>query len=509
LTWFGNPQLSQTQSKTELRRQAFTTAVLNGPPSTEPGLQELRAAIATGVPAILWDRRPQGDASSHEILRSLASRHSVDLPEQVMRLRRDALNTSDPEHPGRHVALLWDDPDRLVNRPELVFDGPILDETVDPEVGVDDQSIAIMTSQPVETAAVSGILESTQRISFRDDPNGYLLGHLPSSVPGRRHSVVLAASSREDISAPLTSLAKLLRSFPGIRTVILCGIAGGRRGSGVQLGDVVVATNGVVDLPATRTETTLRPLASSSLTLLKADRELQSLELTGRRSWWPTGSSTATHEPPIRPGDGRGEPTIHRGAIGTSSHLIRDANELERVAAEHGILAVDMEAAGLIRSETGRRVRFFVVRGIADFSDTGTKDDSWHHYAASTAAAYVRVLLAHTVPDSAAPSQSRDSNDSTQSELTSRQIAAIADALLNLPELRSATGLQAVISSLPADVAAAIPAQPSTRLQVVTMIVACARIPGGLTELLRVLRFVTTDQVALSRVEQLFPAENR
>jgi len=43
----------------------------------------------------------------------------INLPRRIAALRRDALRLSaaTPGHPGREVAILWDDPDRLPEPP--------------------------------------------------------------------------------------------------------------------------------------------------------------------------------------------------------------------------------------------------------------------------------------------------------------------------------------------------------------------------------------------------------
>jgi nucleoside phosphorylase len=61
---------------------------------------------------------------------------------------------------------------------------------------------------------------------------------------------------------------------------------------------------------------------------------------------------------------------------------------------QHGVLCFEMEAAGLMNNSP-----CLVVRGICDYSDTH-KNDSWHGYAAMSAAAYTKQLLG-VIPSSA------------------------------------------------------------------------------------------------------------
>ncbi|MGK5733328.1 effector-associated domain 2-containing protein [Streptomyces sp. URMC 124] len=77
---------------------------------------ELAAALRAGVPVVLWDRRDGLDPSFRTALRSLLnSRDLRGLPSLVKSLRISS-GDRDPEEyflVGRHVALLWDDPNRM------------------------------------------------------------------------------------------------------------------------------------------------------------------------------------------------------------------------------------------------------------------------------------------------------------------------------------------------------------------------------------------------------------
>ncbi|GGX93567.1 VMAP-C domain-containing protein [Streptomyces hiroshimensis] len=98
-------------------------AVLSAPPDgarSEEGvhdqLNELAAALRAGVPVVLWDRRNGIDPAFRTALRSLLdSRDPRGLPGLVKSLRISS-GDRDPEEyfvVGRHVALLWDDPNRM------------------------------------------------------------------------------------------------------------------------------------------------------------------------------------------------------------------------------------------------------------------------------------------------------------------------------------------------------------------------------------------------------------
>ncbi|MFF0741313.1 trypsin-like peptidase domain-containing protein [Streptomyces sp. NPDC004111] len=102
--------------------------VLSGPPGghrhrsvrsgqgERPELDELSEALRVGVPVILWDRRGERDPEFRRALRALLAEHDPrGLPHLVKALRTSADATDAEEYfsVGRHVALLWDDPERM------------------------------------------------------------------------------------------------------------------------------------------------------------------------------------------------------------------------------------------------------------------------------------------------------------------------------------------------------------------------------------------------------------
>jgi hypothetical protein len=65
---------------------------------------------------VLWDRRGLADTAFRTQLRDLLARHDLRGLPGVVKALRIAAADRDPEENavvGRHVALLWDDPDRL------------------------------------------------------------------------------------------------------------------------------------------------------------------------------------------------------------------------------------------------------------------------------------------------------------------------------------------------------------------------------------------------------------
>jgi hypothetical protein len=79
------------------------------------GNAELRLALNAGVPVIIWDRRVPLDAEAIQLIEGLAEDQPDLLRHRLAELRRAAaMSDGQPHHPGRHLALLWDDPERTV-----------------------------------------------------------------------------------------------------------------------------------------------------------------------------------------------------------------------------------------------------------------------------------------------------------------------------------------------------------------------------------------------------------
>ncbi len=93
----------------------LTTVVLSGSPRERAGRDELRAALNAGIPVILWDRRAPAESVPADLIAGLLQGDPADLRDRVRALRREAAVASGTTHTGRHLALLWDDPNRIVH----------------------------------------------------------------------------------------------------------------------------------------------------------------------------------------------------------------------------------------------------------------------------------------------------------------------------------------------------------------------------------------------------------
>ncbi|KAK3177706.1 hypothetical protein K4F52_009554 [Lecanicillium sp. MT-2017a] len=85
--------------------------------------------------------------------------------------------------------------------------------------------------------------------------------------------------------------------------------------------------------------------------------------------------------------DSSHKPALYIGRLGSGNTVMKSGEDRDRVSAEHGIIAFEMEGAG-----AWDEVPCLVVKGICDYSDSH-KNKAWQDYAAATAAAVGRALL--------------------------------------------------------------------------------------------------------------------
>jgi nucleoside phosphorylase len=291
-------------------------------------------------------------------------------------------------------------------------------------------TFGLVTAIPEEFVAMRALLDHTAEACIPDDQAIYVRGTLPSRDSRRLHDVVLTLLGATATNAAANGCAHLMRSFPTINVVIMAGIAAGvpsphRPERHVRLGDIVIATS-IADFDHIRAvdggveQRRLMPLPSPRLThcadILRAD------ELSGQRSWeqWldlsrcpelsrygrpPEHTDVVydgcgwnlRHPSRAYSGHRRGVPKVHYGRVGSSNRSVRDVAMRDSLAAAHGLIAFEMEGAGVGSSSflTGRE--WFVVRGVSDYAD-GHRSEPWRRHAALVAAAYVRALLAKCLP---------------------------------------------------------------------------------------------------------------
>ncbi|HEX5403540.1 MAG TPA: hypothetical protein VFX16_14710 [Pseudonocardiaceae bacterium] len=294
----------------------------------------------------------------------------------------------------------------------------------------DGPTIGLITAVPEEFVAMRALIDEPVDRYVDDDPARYTVGTMPSAGGRPPHPVALATLGATATDAAANGCANLARSFPSIIVVVMVGIAAGvpaviRPERHVRLGDIVVA-EGVVDYDHIRVLTDgaeLRrgfPVPCAMLT--RSTTILRSDEMIGHRPWeeWldissrpglhsygrPTDATDIVydasghkldHPRRDRTGHRKGYPKVHYGLVGSADRALSDVGVRDQLAAQHSVLALEMEGAGIGGSAFLNDLAWFMVRGVSDYGDSH-RDSVWRRYASLTAAAYVRALLATCLP---------------------------------------------------------------------------------------------------------------
>lgn len=91
--------------------ETIVVAILSEPPTPDSiGERQLALALRNGIPAIIWHRRDPISSDVCENVRATIDAPSAELPERVMRIRRQAWAApAGPSQLWHELALMWDD----------------------------------------------------------------------------------------------------------------------------------------------------------------------------------------------------------------------------------------------------------------------------------------------------------------------------------------------------------------------------------------------------------------
>ncbi|PLB48398.1 purine and uridine phosphorylase [Aspergillus steynii IBT 23096] len=306
-------------------------------------------------------------------------------------------------------------------------------------------TVGWIAALPNERAAATKMLEVIHErprdfTKVNNDPNAYSWGSIG------KHNVVIAslpAGVYGKVSATTTA-SYMLASFPNIRIGLLVGIgAAVPESKDIRLGDVVVSqpdgtSGGVVqyDLGKLRPNGTFERKGSlnapptallSALSLIQSNHQTRNNyiaqyveEMLERNPYMrdPDDDEMMPYGRPDSTSDKLFEdcynhvgpdsccccdtgylksrkprrttaPRIFYGVIASGDKVVKDPTARKAIIEDAGerCFCIEMEAAGLMNS-----FPCLVIRGICDYADTH-KNDLWHNYAASTAAAYAKEFL--------------------------------------------------------------------------------------------------------------------
>lgn len=279
--------------------------------------------------------------------------------------------------------------------------------------------IAILTALEYEFLALRHLLVNPERVVFKGDPNQYLIGWLPPlGGSGKDVQVLLTQCPRMNTKSAGASAARICLQFESVTDIVMAGIAGAvprpnDPARDVRLGDVVVADRaGVIDIDhvtrrsgMTESRSNLPPPSARLVAVLNANEYLSPFQAAIQtRLRYLATADPRFERPPlstdilrdyagnvIRTG-GRPEMRIFRGLVGSGDSLVRDPQYRDQLATQFGVLALEMESAGLAESAYQAARQYFVVRSLVDYCDT-FKDDTWHWHASASVAAVVATIV--------------------------------------------------------------------------------------------------------------------
>ncbi|GLA80709.1 hypothetical protein AtubIFM56815_001541 [Aspergillus tubingensis] len=299
-----------------------------------------------------------------------------------------------------------------------------------------DYTIGWVCALAIEAAAATAMLDEIHPalpIHPRDS-NSYTLGSIG------RHNIVIAClpAGVYGTTSAATVASNMFISFRSIRHLLMVGVGGGAPSAStdIRLGDVVVSIptprfegvvqydygktigqghferTGTLNKPSTSLLTAVSNLRAADLRSGSQIPALMSQMLARNPQMAETFTSPGCqrdllfasdyeHDPAgptcgfcdrkklvSRSTRSSDRPVVHYGLIASGNQVIKHAPTRDRLTAELNILCFEMEAAGLMDN-----FPCLVIRGVSDYSDSH-KNKDWQGYAAATAAAYAKQLLA-------------------------------------------------------------------------------------------------------------------
>lgn len=293
------------------------------------------------------------------------------------------------------------------------------------KIGNSEPVIGIITALEKEYVAVQAVFENGRNEKKKGAGAGrrYWLTDIGDSE-GTPQTVAVTLADMGNNAATFRA-SKMLDHYPTVKSIIMCGIAGGvphptKVEDHVRLGDIVISNKkGIVQYDFDKesqqfTEIRAMPVPASA-ELIEAARYLRSNEMLGQRPWedfilkalqklnWqrPSQETDLLHSSvqpdeiiyhPDDPERRENQPRIFLGAIGSANKLLKNPQKRDLLREQFGVKAIEMEGSGVADATWNHGIGYLVVRSICDYCDEH-KSDTWQQYAAITAAAYVRTLL--------------------------------------------------------------------------------------------------------------------
>ncbi|KAG9256513.1 nucleoside phosphorylase domain-containing protein [Emericellopsis atlantica] len=303
----------------------------------------------------------------------------------------------------------------------------------EPTMDVSVYTVAWLAPLEIESQAACHMLDEVH--SHKQPPLADCI-YIGGSMAG--HNVVIATFNYQQVYGTRNAgvmAYEVKRTFPNVKYGLLVGVAAGiprhpqngespGHNDDIRLGDVVVAysddssKNPILDYDLGKQHGHGRPLEilqgreSSTqqghvrlLRLKDQDtlkqvrrnfRKVENLRHNKGTFVYPGSDKDRYHvehrgetiQLELAPRPDRQRSRVYYGPIGSASKLVRDAAYRDNLRDVHGVLALEMEAAGIVGQFNAG-----VIRGICDYADKH-KNKDFQPYAAAMAAAYARLVLA-------------------------------------------------------------------------------------------------------------------
>lgn len=302
--------------------------------------------------------------------------------------------------------------------------------------------IAVICALTLEADAVDALLDNhwdddgPPYDKATGDPNAYTTG-----VVGR-HNVVLAHMPGMGKANAAAVAANCRASFPNIKLALvvgICGVVPSTANGEIVLGDVVVS-DGVVQydfwrrmpdrfickdtlldslgrpnveirallakLQSRHSRKKLREMAADHLKEIQMEKDLAAgypgtehdvlYDATYHHVVDHMSCEEAGCNGPLvrrhRLEQVDPQPVVHFGLIASGDTVMKSGEERDIIAKAEGVVAFEMEGAGIWDT-----FPCVVIKGACDYADSH-KTKAWQHYAAASAAAYMKAFLDHWVP---------------------------------------------------------------------------------------------------------------
>jgi len=290
-------------------------------------------------------------------------------------------------------------------------------------------TVGIVTALPREADAVRSKLESCEPLYRIDDFHTYYLGDVRSRLSNSViHQVAVVKCIDMGNSSASTATTALMNTFPAIRHVIMCGIAGGvpspkNPDDHVRLGDVVVSDKrGVVEYDQIKDSSGRLEYRNAdpkpSAELIRAASMVRDThyewhlliplaDFGGKKRLRPSDGTdllyvdrkgTRTIEHPRQHQRVVDRPLLHFGNIGSANILLKNTKRRELLRLKFALKAVEMEGSGVAKAAWSMGRGYLIVRGICDYANEH-KNGKWQPYAAEAAAAFTQSVIAHLIDE--------------------------------------------------------------------------------------------------------------